>query len=44
MATSQPEDEQPNPTMDALSIIDPDALTPRQALDELYRLKALADV
>ena len=32
----------PSPALDALRGIDPDALTPRQALDLLYRLKALA--
>jgi len=28
---------------DALAGIEPDSLTPRQALEELYRLKRLAD-
>jgi DNA mismatch repair protein MutS len=28
---------------DALAVIDPDSLSPRQALDELYRLKRLLD-
>jgi hypothetical protein len=28
--------------LDALAALDPDALTPRQALEALYRLKALA--
>jgi DNA mismatch repair protein MutS len=32
----------PSPALDALRDVDPDALTPRQALDLLYRLKALA--
>ncbi len=31
----------PSPALDALRDVDPDALTPRQALDLLYRLKAL---
>ncbi len=31
----------PNPALEALTGLDPDALTPRQALDALYRLKAL---
>ena len=31
----------PSPALDALREVDPDALTPRQALDLLYRLKAL---
>jgi DNA mismatch repair protein MutS len=43
MAAPEPENEQSNPVMEALTDIDPDALTPRQALDELYRLKALAE-
>jgi DNA mismatch repair protein MutS len=30
-----------NPLLTALEDIDPDALTPRQALDALYRLKAI---
>jgi DNA mismatch repair protein MutS len=32
----------PSPALDALREIDPDVLTPRQALDLLYRLKSLA--
>ncbi len=32
----------PSPALDALREVDPDTLTPRQALDLLYRLKALA--
>lgn len=32
----------PSPVVDALAAIDPDTLTPRDALDALYRLKALA--
>jgi DNA mismatch repair protein MutS len=32
----------PDPLTDALSEIDPDALTPKDALEALYRLKALA--
>jgi DNA mismatch repair protein MutS len=32
---------EPNPALVALTQINPDALTPRQALDELYRLKTL---
>ena len=34
---------EPSPVIEALSKIIPDNLTPRQALDELYRLKQLAD-
>ncbi|MFO1226001.1 DNA mismatch repair protein MutS [Roseateles sp.] len=33
---------EPDPIQTALSALDPDALTPREALDALYRLKALA--
>jgi DNA mismatch repair protein MutS len=33
---------QPSPIERALELIDPDALTPRQALEALYRLKTLA--
>ncbi|MEC5317932.1 DNA mismatch repair protein MutS [Brenneria populi subsp. brevivirga] len=33
--------EEPSPAVEALEAIDPDALTPRQALDWLYRLKKM---
>jgi DNA mismatch repair protein MutS len=33
----------PDPLADALTALDPDALTPREALETLYRLKRLAD-
>ncbi|QWT39701.1 DNA mismatch repair protein MutS [Dickeya dadantii] len=33
--------EEPSPALDALEAIDPDALTPRQALDWLYKLKGM---
>jgi len=33
----------PHPALEALSRLDPDNLSPREALDALYRLKALAD-
>ncbi|MGK0399670.1 MAG: DNA mismatch repair protein MutS, partial [Gammaproteobacteria bacterium] len=42
MAAPELEEAQSNPTMEALLAIDPDALTPRQALEELYRLKSLS--
>lgn len=32
----------PSPVLDALKAVDPDALSPRQALELLYRLKSLA--
>jgi DNA mismatch repair protein MutS len=38
-ASAAPE---PSPVDAALARIDPDALTPREALDALYRLKTLA--
>ena len=34
---------EPSPVVEALNKIIPDNLTPRQALDELYRLKQMAD-
>ncbi|KAA8996119.1 DNA mismatch repair protein MutS [Affinibrenneria salicis] len=34
-----PASEEPSPAIEALEALDPDALTPRQALDWLYRLK-----
>jgi DNA mismatch repair protein MutS len=40
-ATSEP-DQGPDPLTTALSEFDPDALTPREALEHLYRLKRLA--
>jgi DNA mismatch repair protein MutS len=42
MAAPEPEEVQFNPTLEALLAIDPDGLTPRQALEELYRLKSLS--
>ena len=32
---------EPSPALEALSELDPDNLSPRQALDALYRLKSL---
>ncbi|WJV59357.1 DNA mismatch repair protein MutS [Pectobacteriaceae bacterium C111] len=34
-------EEEPSPALEALESIDPDTLTPRQALDWLYRLKTM---
>jgi len=34
---------EPHPVVDALDAIDPDGLTPREALDKLYELKRLSD-
>jgi DNA mismatch repair protein MutS len=39
----EPEEELVNPVIEALADIDPDSLSPRQALEELYRLKKLLD-
>ena len=43
-AQSQPEpaEPEPHPALQQLATIDPDSLTPRQALDALYALKKLA--
>ena len=35
-------DAEPHPLQQALQQIDPDALSPREALDQLYQLKKLA--
>jgi DNA mismatch repair protein MutS len=35
--------EAPHPALDALADLDPDALTPKEALDALYRLRKLID-
>lgn len=40
-ALSQPRVPDPEPALDELDGLDPDALTPRAALEALYRLKAL---
>jgi DNA mismatch repair protein MutS len=40
-AAAEPE-HAPDPLLTALGAIDPDSLTPREALEELYRLKRLA--
>ena len=39
----EPEEELENPVIGALTELDPDSLSPRQALEELYRLKKLLD-
>ena len=41
-AASAPAPEAPARVLRELELIDPDALTPREALDALYRLKDLA--
>jgi DNA mismatch repair protein MutS len=37
----EPAEPEPHPALDQLASIDPDSLTPRQALDALYTLKSL---
>ena len=39
----EPELEPDNPVLDKLDDIDPDELTPRAALDLIYKLKGLRD-
>ena len=39
----EPELEPDNPGLDELEDVDPDELTPRAALDFVYRLKGLLD-
>ncbi len=41
MSLLSPAEEEANPAIDALENLDPDSLTPRQALEWLYRLKKL---
>ena len=41
-ASQQPESPPADPLFDALAAIDPDALSPREALEALYALKRLA--
>jgi len=38
-----PREVLPHPAVEALGEIDPDKMTPREALDALYRLKGLVD-
>lgn len=40
-AVPEPSEPEPHPVLERLSMIDPDALTPKQALDALYELKFL---
>ncbi|MBY0423730.1 MAG: DNA mismatch repair protein MutS, partial [Parvularculaceae bacterium] len=42
-AASSPAEDVPNPAIEALGALDPDAMSPRDALEALYRLKALAE-
>jgi DNA mismatch repair protein MutS len=37
----EPAEPEPSPALEHLATIDPDTLTPRQALDALYALKSL---
>ena len=40
---AEPAPPPPSPALQALELINPDELTPRQALETLYQLKSLAD-
>jgi DNA mismatch repair protein MutS len=40
-AAAEPE-HAPDPLLAALEAVDPDSLTPREALEELYKLKRIA--
>ena len=42
-AQPPPVEAEPHPALDALRDLDPDALSPREALEKLYQLKRLAD-
>ena len=42
-AVPAPQEPEPHPALDALRDLDPDTLTPRQALEKLYKLKWLAE-
>ena len=41
--TPEPQAQEPHPAIDALDDLDPDALSPKEALEALYRLKKLLD-
>src|SRR5690606_32024158 len=41
LALELPREDEPHPALEALEQIDPDTLTPREALDRLYQLKSL---
>jgi DNA mismatch repair protein MutS len=41
-AAPEPVEAEPHPALDALRALDPDSLSPREALDRLYELKRLA--
>jgi DNA mismatch repair protein MutS len=43
-AAPEPEIPARDPVADAVAALDPDQMTPRDALDALYRLKALLPV
>ncbi len=42
-AAPEPVDPDPHPALDALRAIDPDSLSPREALERLYELRRLAE-
>ena len=43
LAEPAPDDTGPSPVEEALQALDPDGLSPREALEALYRLKALGE-
>ncbi len=43
LALEVPDDDEPDPLRDALAAVDPDELSPREALNRLYELKKLGD-
>jgi DNA mismatch repair protein MutS len=42
-AAPEPSEAEPHPALDALRSLDPDSLSPREALDKLYELKRIAE-
>jgi DNA mismatch repair protein MutS len=42
-AAPEPVEAEPHPALDALRTLDPDSLSPREALDKLYELKRLTE-
>ena len=42
-AAPEPVEAEPHPALDALRALDPDRLSPREALDKLYELKRIAE-
>ena len=42
-AAPEPVEAEPHPALDALRTLDPDSLSPREALDKLYELKRFTE-